>query len=301
MKTNNTNKNNAEIRRAGGSGLPGSPASLVFKMAGQPDEDGRTTHPTFFNPKSKIKNPKSFTLIELLVVVAIIAVLVAILLPAIQKARRNAQRVICASRLHTWGQAHTMYAQTNNDLYILRGTTIPITDPNDRWPSHWHASQRNYLRDHYGLDWPMWAPPELEKDFLPSWRPDVGGTYRIYTAYFYLARHKEYASTYSEHNAWPLNILQDVRKLGDVGETGSTQGWCITPKMPIPLMTDMNFFGGVNWQGTHKSTGGDWNGYTSDPPELSHSLWPDGHVETVPFAKLYTRNFSHGVCGWIAW
>jgi len=94
--------------RAGGSGLPGSPASLSG-LAGQPAADGRTTRPTLFNPKSKIKNPKSFTLIELLVVVAIIAVLVALLLPAVQQARMQALATACASNWRQVGIYLTLY------------------------------------------------------------------------------------------------------------------------------------------------------------------------------------------------
>ena len=83
-------------------------------MAGQPAEDGRTTRPTLFNPKSKIKNPKSFTLIELLVVVAIIAVLVALLLPAIQRARSTAQKIACGSNLRQVGLIVNAYLSDFN-------------------------------------------------------------------------------------------------------------------------------------------------------------------------------------------
>jgi len=63
------------------------------------------------NPKSKIKNPKSFTLIELLVVVAIIAVLVAMLLPAMASAREKTRRVQCAANLRQIGVMFIAYAQ----------------------------------------------------------------------------------------------------------------------------------------------------------------------------------------------
>ena len=61
------------------------------------------------------KTRTSFTLIELLVVVAIIAVLVAILLPAISQARERARAISCGTRLKQIGQAFCQYRMDNYD------------------------------------------------------------------------------------------------------------------------------------------------------------------------------------------
>lgn len=53
----------------------------------------------------------AFTLLELLVVVGIVSLLVALLLPAVGRARRHAQEVKCAGNLRVIGQALTMYTQ----------------------------------------------------------------------------------------------------------------------------------------------------------------------------------------------
>ncbi len=58
---------------------------------------------------------KAFTLIELLVVVAIIAVLIAILLPAIGRTRNDAKRVKCMSNLRQIGTGLVAYEYDNND------------------------------------------------------------------------------------------------------------------------------------------------------------------------------------------
>ena len=58
---------------------------------------------------------KGFTLIELLVVVAIIALLVSLLLPALETAREHAAVAVCATRLHQVGIALAMYAGDNWD------------------------------------------------------------------------------------------------------------------------------------------------------------------------------------------
>ncbi len=64
-----------------------------------------------------MKSKKAFTLIELLVVVAIIALLIAILLPSLARAREMARRSMCASNLRQIGLAMIQYAQTNNDSF----------------------------------------------------------------------------------------------------------------------------------------------------------------------------------------
>jgi len=56
---------------------------------------------------------RGFTLIELLVVIAIIALLMAILMPALQRVKRQASAVVCKSNLHQWGVIWHMYTQEN--------------------------------------------------------------------------------------------------------------------------------------------------------------------------------------------
>ena len=63
---------------------------------------------------------RGFTLVELLVVISIIALLVAILLPALNKARQQAQATVCLTNLHQMGLATLMYADQWDD-YIPRG------------------------------------------------------------------------------------------------------------------------------------------------------------------------------------
>lgn len=70
-----------------------------------------------------MKRRAGFTLIELLVVVAIIAVLIAILLPSLGRAKANAMRVKCAAVLKQWGMIMNIYAQDNNNWFCQKVNT----------------------------------------------------------------------------------------------------------------------------------------------------------------------------------
>jgi len=93
-----------------------------------------------------MRRQNGFTLVELLVVIAIIALLMAVLLPALNKAREQTRTLVCVANLKQWGAIASMYAENNKGMY-------------------WSGSKPTSSNPTGGF----WWPAQLEKS-LQSWR-----------------------------------------------------------------------------------------------------------------------------------
>lgn len=129
-----------------------------------------------------MQNQKGFTLIELLVVIAIIALLLAILMPALQRVKKQARGVMCQANLKQWGTIFAMYTDQNNGFFPERKSG---GDAYGRW--------MDSMREYYittedirccpvasrianpdmiqGVDW--WGSTTLAWGKIPGW--DAGG------------------------------------------------------------------------------------------------------------------------------
>ncbi len=95
---------------------------------------------------------RAFTLIELLVVIAIIAILAAMLLPALSSAKQRAWTAQCLSNLHQIGLAMTLFADDNRGLYPESGGYIPwgtkdAAPPNGSGKYSWTRQISSYAQN----------------------------------------------------------------------------------------------------------------------------------------------------------
>ena len=102
----------------------------------------------------RMNKRRGFTLIELLVVISIIALLMAILMPALQRVKGQAQSVMCQANLRQWGLIFKMYID-DNDGYFNEGWG---RDETTLWP--------NALRPYYKDQWNLLLCPTATREMV---------------------------------------------------------------------------------------------------------------------------------------
>jgi prepilin-type N-terminal cleavage/methylation domain-containing protein len=114
---------------------------------------------------------RAFTLIELLVVISIIALLLSILMPGLQKAKQHALRMLCKTNLHSYGLAMNMYLTEYDEEFPFPWTNIYQDKDNpgsDRLPGEiqrycrWH-NPLFALAGNEDIQGPLWSFLEAEE------------------------------------------------------------------------------------------------------------------------------------------
>lgn len=143
---------------------------------------------------------RGFTLIELLVVIGVIALLVAILVPVLSKARRTAKAISCMSNLRHWAQIFGMYTNDNNGRFFVEpayypdGSLLPGERPERKI---WYTVLWQYHKDRKLYYCPLAMKPEDEGGQNPfsAWHisggalpdgwgfEDSSGTKHLYGSY----------------------------------------------------------------------------------------------------------------------
>lgn len=187
-------------------------------------------------------NKRAFTLVELLVVVAIIALLLGILLPALNKAREIAQRTACSANLDGIYTSMYTYSVSNSDNFPSGpkgGTALEITDGTTARNSGTDVEIDDGSHDNYvtGSLWIMvkegdtgaksWICPSTNnvKDPLTDDGTSAGDAVNLSeTVDFYDVNNLSYSplSMFDDEiaNGWTANVSQDMVLLGDKNSEG---------------------------------------------------------------------------------
>lgn len=218
--------------------------------------------------KMKTNRKGSFTLIELLVVIAIIAILAAMLLPALNKARETARGIKCAGQLKSIGMAEAMYENDWNG-YFTPSMSVPANCPfpaNSAYWDRWYTLIRGYMNKNKGASGVLSS--EKQKDFycdsnLPLLYPG--------------ACHGDTYSGFATNYAWNYSVFGNQNP-GAIAVTLKNN------IMKQPARTGLVWDGG----GLNATTGGQSNQYMAG--DIAHIRPWDSANNTIGFNHNKTAN-----------
>lgn len=218
------------------------------------------------------KRPRAFTLVELLVVIGIIGLLIALLLPALNKARQAAGRAACLANLRSLAQAQAVYAVVNHNRLVTAGTTEDIQ-------GSWIGALQPYSQHPLARRCPADRSPYFDQPF-PSTSAYRTTSYAI----------NDYVSPTHSPVMDPVHKITQVKhssgviQFAELAETGTYASadhihveLFYNVALPTQTLTNLGKQLPLTRHGSRKA------GWDS----LLNYAFLDGHAETLPLRSAY--------------
>jgi prepilin-type N-terminal cleavage/methylation domain-containing protein len=233
-------------------------------------------------------NRRAFTLIELLVVISIIAILMAVMMPALQRVREQAQEMTCRANLRQYGIVQNMYLNDSDRRFPYAWTSITRSEA----PVSGYQRFCRWHDPRYPADGPLWRlMPDTRVNLCPTFKTlarTMGAEHPNHTA----------ANPIVPYYSYSMNCLLGKPGSGERVDPASRSDAAATDSEVTRSKSEVMFFSeenmwirpgntnvlndnalctdGLDWFGTfHGAKRSNWNGGTVN------AVFVDAHVGKV--------------------